>query len=381
MKKIAFLIFFISLNIFGQVTKVITLFDAETNKAIPNARIVCDDRIFYTNDDGNAAIPAEAKNILITAVSYQGFRIEHPEEIMKLIPKYTDIQEVVIKNIDIKNVFKDVLKNYGKNYTTAPITYNIQIKQKAKEDNRLNNLFIADLKLWLLDSEYHYNNKLYSFAQMFLDNVKYYQTRRMEQNYIFDNDINIRPEQFIQKIFLNAELSGILNDSKKYKLSANIVSEDSIIQTIKFKSDKIEDIGIDFSGEVLLNKIDKAITYLKLNVNQSKTFSKKTNKRGEKYTAETTFSSITYEFYKNGEKYIPTRYELTGRGVHIYKSIESPFDFFQEIIYKSSELGNKIGLSNKLDLSKNLTDNIPTNEIKNSKTLLSIEEQKFVDEP
>lgn len=369
-------------NIFSQIQKTITITDQETDKPIPRVRLMWKEHVFYTNDDGKVIMPSNAKDIIITSPLYLELKVVVPLEIIRLVPKYEEIEEVIIKNIDIKkNIFDNVLKNYNKNYSTLPIIYNIQIKQKAKEENKLNNLFIADLKLWLIDSEYHNNLKYDSFAQISLEKVKYYQTRKFDRNYIFDNDINIRPDQFIRKIFLNDVLSGILNDTKRYKISANIISEDSAVQTIKFKSDNIEGIGIDFSGKVLFNKMDNAITYLKLDVNQAKTFSDKTNKNGEKYKSKTTLVSFVYEFYKNGEKYIPTRYELTGRGIHIYKNIESPYDFFQEIIYKSSEPGSKKGLFSKIDLSKNLTENVSLNNIKDTKTLLSTEEQKFVNEP
>lgn len=384
MKKnyIICLLFFYSVAI-AQSLQIVTVLDSETNNVIPQTRLIWNDNVFYTNDDGQVLIPSDAKDIKISAPNYQEIKLNDLHEIIKLEPKYTEIPEVIIKSIDIKNVFENILKNYDKFYgTQQSAIYDISIKQKAKNSDKLNNLFVADMNLWTSDGQYHFGEKnLYNFAQMSIDKIRYYQTRKLGEDDIFNNDINIRPQDFIQKIFLNAELSGILNDTKNYKIGASVVSEDDDTKTIIFKSEKIEETGADFSGELLLNKPDNAIAYLKIDINQSKTVSEKTNKKGEKYTRKTIFASLVYEFYKKDNKYIPTRYEITGKGTDIYKNNESPFEFFQEIIYKSSKKGNKKGLKNKIDLAKGLTENIPANEIKDSKTLLSTEEQQFVDEP
>lgn len=378
--KYAFLFFCVS---FFAQTKVFEIIDAENNQPICSARINIDGIFYYTNDDGKVILPVE-KKVFITAKNFDDINIylsQQNDEFIKLVPKYNEIEEVILRPVDVKFIFENLLKNYDRYYGVMPTMYDLQMKQKAKENNKLNNLFVSDLSLWVYDGEYHFNNKLYNFAQMSINKVKYYQTRKNEIDYRFNNDLNIKPEQFIQKLFLNSQITGIINDFKDVKINANIIFEDKNIKKIKFHTGLNEKYGYGCDGEFIMNSEDNMILYFELNVNQTKTINEKVNRKGEKYLTKTNFVSLIYDFYKKDGKYIPTRYQAEGNGVNIYKGEETPFEFLQEIIYKSQKKADKKGLVNKIDLTKPFTDNIPINEIKDNKTLLSTEEQKFVDEP
>lgn len=378
--KYIFLFFCVS---FFSQTKVFEILDSESNQSLSAARINVDGIFYYANDDGKVILPIE-KKVLITAKNYDDLNIylsEHGNNVIRLTPKYNEIEEVILKPVEIKPIFENMLKNYDRYYGVNPTVYNLQIKQKAKENNQLNNLFISDLSLWVYDGGYHFNSKPSNYVQISIDKVKYYQTKKNDINYRFNNDLNVKPEQFIQKIFLNYEISSIINDLKDIKIKANIIFEDNIERKIKFSSDFSEKIGYTFDGEFVINNEDNMISYFELNINQTQTINEKTNKKGEKYITKTTFANLIYDFYKKDGKFIPTRYQAKGSGVNIYNGEETPFDFLQEIIYTSQKKSDKKGLANKIDLSKPLTDNIPINELKDSKTLLSNEEQKFVDEP
>lgn len=377
-----YLFLFFCVSFFAQ-TKIFEIRDEENNQPIFAARINIDGLIYYTNDDGKVILPVD-KKALITAKNFDDVNIYLSQQnngIIKLVLKYNEIEEIILRPIKVKPIFENLLKYYNKYYGVEPTIYGIQMKQKAKESNNLNNLFVSDLNLWVYDGEYHFNSKLYSFAQMSINKVEYYQTRKNDIDYRFNNDLNIKPEQFIQKLFFNSQIAGIVNDFKDIKINANIVFEDKNKKKIKFHTALNEKYGYDCEGEFILSNEDNMIVYFELYINQAKTISQKVNRKKEKYLTKTNFVSLIYDFYKKDGKYIPTRYEAKGSGVNIYKGEETPFDFSQEIIYKSTTKGDKKGLENKIDLSKPLTDNIPINEIKDTKTLLSTEEQKFVDEP
>ena len=91
--------------------------------------------------------------------------------------------------------------------------------------------------------------------------------------------------------------------------------------------------------------------------------------------------TATYEEYKKNGKYYPARVLLKGNGINIIDNSSHPFSFEQSLIFKEQKSSSKKGLKNKIDLTKYLSESIQTKEIKTGKTLLSAEEQKFVDEP
>ena len=305
-----YLFLFFCVSFFAQ-TKIFEIRDEENNQPIFAARINIDGLIYYTNDDGKVILPVD-KKALITAKNFDDVNIYLSQQnngIIKLAPKYNEIEEIILRPIKVKPIFENLLKYYNKYYGVEPTIYGIQMKQKAKESNNLNNLFVSDLNLWVYDGEYHFNSKLYSFAQMSINKVEYYQTRKNDIDYRFNNDLNIKPEQFIQKLFFNSQIAGIVNDFKDIKINANIVFEDKNKKKIKFHTALNEKYGYDCEGEFILSNEDNMIVYFELYINQAKTISQKVNRKKEKYLTKTNFVSLIYDFYKKDGKYIPTRYE------------------------------------------------------------------------
>lgn len=121
---------------------------------------------------------------------------------------------------------------------------------------------------------------------------------------------------------------------------------------------------------------------LVINANQKNNNSvEKINTQGKKYNTVTNQVTATYEEYKKNGKYYPARVLLKGNGINIIDNSSHPFSFEQSLIFKEQKSSSKKGLKNKIDLTKYLSESIQTKEIKTGKTLLSAEEQKFVDEP
>ena len=169
-----YLFLFFCVSFFAQ-TKIFEIRDEENNQPIFAARINIDGLIYYTNDDGKVILPVD-KKALITAKNFDDVNIYLSQQnngIIKLAPKYNEIEEIILRPIKVKPIFENLLKYYNKYYGVEPTIYGIQMKQKAKESNNLNNLFVSDLNLWVYDGEYHFNSKLYSFAQMSINKVEY----------------------------------------------------------------------------------------------------------------------------------------------------------------------------------------------------------------
>ena len=109
-------------------------------------------------------------------------------------------------------------------------------------------------------------------------------------------------------------------------------------------------------------------------------FQTRKNKLGEEYLVSNDTFKISYDFTKKDYKYTPTNMKITLSGTGIYKGNKIPVNMSQEIIFQKFKPTNDKGLKNKVDLSKMLTENIPTKEQRESKILLTAEEQKFINE-
>lgn len=382
-KRLFFLITLLSIfnNFFAQ--RMIFVEDSLSKERLKDVQIIVDDQVYYTNDDGAALIPKNNSEIQFSSSTYKIKKIKQLTDVVLLQPIYKDIEEVVIgKKVDVIEIINNVLySDYRKNYYLNESTFLINLKQKAYVDNRINNILVSDLNLWTKNTMYNYSlkvNSLNDFINMNVNQTKYQKSNA--KNSLF-NDIQLYPSDFVYNLFMNVKLSNILTDVKDNKatVKSNVTFEDKDYQRVGFSYDT--SVG-SANGFILFNKSDKVITSLELNyIYKNSNVTNKVNGSGKKYQTITEKSTVKFDEYKKDGKYYPARVLIKGIGKNIIDNTDHPFTFEQSIIYKQQKKSNIEGLKNKIDLSKPLIENIPTNEVKSSKTLLSSEEQKFVDEP
>ena len=382
MKSILFLIAYFGLSLqfyFPQNIKV-RIIDSEENKPLQNVRIMSDNVVLHSNDDGEVELKNDKKPLNIFAQGYEELTLESLTPIIKLKPLYKDIEEVKISKIDIRQMFQNALKDYLSIYYSKPSLYQSTIKQKGYIDGKMINLLIANIDIWALANAYNFKaqDNVDSFVQIGFNNIKYFKTKVSSNDYPFNTDIQITPKNFIQKLFFNSEIIGFLNDTKNSVFVSKILSENQNIQIIYFETkDEIN----TYKGKFTYSKTDKVISSFDLYItNMSQSFKNK-NKRGEAYEGVATSNNIKYDFYKKDGKYLPALVYTEIKGYALYKEKKYPVSFIQEINFQKFLESDKKGLKNKIDLNKNLTENIANKEIKENNTLLSKEEQKFIDEP
>ena len=382
MKSMLFLIVYLGLSFqfyFSQNIKV-RIIDSEDSTPIRNARIMSDNMVLYSNDDGDAELKNDKKVLNIFAQGYEELTLESPTPIIKLKPLYQDIEEVKISKIDIRQIFQNTLKDYLSIYYSKPSLYQSTIKQKGYIDGKIINLLIANIDIWALANAYNFKaqDNIDTFLQIGFNNIKYFKTQLSSNDYPFNTDIQITPKSFIQKLFFNSEIVGFLNDTKNSVFASKILSENENIQIIYFETkDEIN----TYKGKFTYSKTDKVISSFDIYItNMSQSFKNK-NKRGEVYEGVATSNNIKYDFYKKDGKYLPALVYTEIKGYALYKEKKYPISFIQEINFQKFSESNNKGLKNKIDLNKNLTENIASKEIKENNTLLSKEEQKFIDEP
>ncbi|MDV3928939.1 hypothetical protein CMT52_16915 [Elizabethkingia anophelis] len=385
MKKITFL-FFLSLVYWVSAQKYIkvNISDKSSNLTIPNARIVYENQVFYSNDDGDVNIPDNIGAFEVSAPSYKTIKLSSLSGSIKLEPQYNEIQEVVLNKLDVKKIFQNTLKNYLALYYTKPSLYDGTIKQKGYIDGKIINLFVADINLWSLYNFFNFKaaNDVDSFVQVQLDAIKYYKTEKNNTNYPFNTDLHIIPKDFVQKLFMNSQLLGVLNDTKNTEIIGRVNDKNADLEYITYESKKNNKDSEKIRGSIAYSVKDSLITNLTVSVDQANNIQIQKNKKGEEYSIKTTEFYIMFDFYKNSGQYIPSQVKTIIKAVVSYKGNSFPASLVQEINFTNFKSANKKGLNNKIDLGKNLTDNVPSKEMnKTNSILLSKEELKFINEP
>ena len=289
----------------------------------------------------------------------------------------------MIRPIDAKKIIASVLREYDKNYETKTSIFNGTLKSKSDVDNELNRILVMDLDLWTLNNKFDYRKDIDEFMQINLRNKKFDKNRKDDKSYIFNvknsTDESKYIKSFLQRFFLYNQLLILDFHTKGFKINGKIIYENNDVLTIDFKSDEIpNDVSI-FEGTMQYNQKENTIIYLKCKQLQKNTLSKYTNYLDQEITTETSTFTVTYDMYKKGKKYIPAKIIMESDANFTIGDKTYAGTNYREFIYRTHNFANKKGLSNKIDLSKSITDAITDNTVKETKTLLSSEEQKFID--
>lgn len=383
MKQLLLFSFFCFSLLSSQTIKKIKIADAETGKAIPNARIILAGQIYYSNDDGYTSLPKDAKQFEVSVSGYETLNTSAISDIVKLKPLYKDIAEIKIVSIDIKKIFKEVYKNYSDKYYDKPATYDITFWQKSFENNQMKLLMVADGQFWTRDGNFNgkeaFHKKFDNFVQMQIDNLRYLKSEKR------DFDIKVKPQkgynEFIGNLFFNYELHRIisLSNQRKAVTSARVLYEDENHQEISFKVKT--DVNLIYTGTVIYNKLDRVITHYQMIFEQKNHEPREyIDETGEIYKFQYPDGIFTFDFYKNGEKYVPSRTSINYEGSK-YMQGDRSFEYqsSREIIYKKFKPSDANGLKNPVEINEPFWTNMKVSDAKGFVDL-SEEEQNFLNE-
>jgi len=381
MKRIFILFSVVSTLLSAQKIQVV---DAENNKPIGNARIILDNRVVYTNDDGFAPVESTEKNLEVSATGFTKQNLNTFTALVKLKPSFKDIEEVKMVNVDIKTIFEDIFKNYYKRYFDDPSLYDITLKQRAFDNDKLHFMVIAEAKLWSKSNTYNFKDgfrKNYDdILQIQLNNVKY--LKNIKSDSIFSQKTDEFSHEIVGNFFFNFEIYRTLLNlrNKTTKFSGNLISDDGEEQIIncKIKSN----YGINISGEIKYNKKDKVITSYEFTYLQGDfPTQKKVTTDGKEFSRKLGNATIKFEFYKKDGVYLPSLNSLnTDNFVIFYEDQVHTKKASREIVYNSFSKSDKKGLESKIDFNKSIWENIPVKENKETTILLSKEEQEFINQ-
>ncbi len=361
----------------------ISIVDSEDKKVISGARIIADNHVYYSNEDGVALLPSSTKLLRVTAFGYENKDHASTQPTIEMKPLYRKIDEVKLVSIDFEKFIQRALKNYDKVYYTKPAIYDISYRQSSSENAHLKSLLIADGKFWSRDGTYNskenFKREENKFVQFQYDYLRY---KIVEPS---TNKIKIKKQDLSQdylgNLFLNYELNRLHRYSKikNAKVSARIVFEDAENQEI-FYSIKMQNNAV-YSGTIVLNKKDQAITYLHLDYIQDKLKPYQLeDENGVKYEHQLGNGQTRYEFYKSGDYYVPSKVAQTNTGSKFsYENQVFEYSILREIVFKNFKEGTLNGLEKPVNLYSPFWDSIPFNE-QNEMVNLSREEQDFINE-
>jgi len=380
MKQILILSLFFSISAYAQKIQIL---DAETHQPISGARIVLADQLVYSNEDGYAPLDKQAKDFVVSAAGYKTLKAGSYQEAISLKPALIDIEEVKIVDVDIRKLFEDIQRNYHKKYYDKPSLYDVTYKTKSFSNGKLYFLVIADAKIWSKSNAYNFREGLRKnyddILQMQLNNVKYLKNNSKT---VFNGKSNEFSHAEMGDYFFSFEVYRLLMtiNTKNTKFSGRLLSDDGEEQliSIRIKTDN----GINIEGEMHYNKADKVITYFEA-LHQQTGYApyKKTNTEGKEYEFQLGDVQLIYDFYKKDGKYLPAlKKTIADKFIIRYDGGEEERKSTTETIYHTFSPSDKKGIEPRIDFTKNIWENIPVKENKESGMLLSREEQAFLNE-
>lgn len=143
--KHSHLLFILFFNFFS--AQKLQVVDSENGKPIPNARIILQNQIVYTNEEGLAPVDQSSINFEVSASGFRKVTIQEFYSPVKLKRGYKKIDEVKLIKVDLKDILEDVAANYKKRYYTEPSLYDVIYKEKRSDNNQIHFLVIAETKL------------------------------------------------------------------------------------------------------------------------------------------------------------------------------------------------------------------------------------------
>lgn len=382
------LIFFISfisyLHLYSQVK--IKILDEESKQPITNIKILNSNSMLYSNEDGIIILPADNSLSTLTIESpfYEKKVIDNIniDTTVLLKPIYKQIEEVTIEKLDFNKFVKKLYENYNQYYDTYPYLYDAKYKDKLLINNKVNSLLIADINLYSVMNAVGMTltGNVDKSNQISLNKVNYYKVSNSDINFKeFTNKRAI--SWFNVRMFLNGEFAILQFGLKDFPVKTQTIYQDEHYKKVSFITETTARRGATFNGNFIVDKENGAITYME--VEQTYDKSERTYKSDNgKMMIDTKSVIAVYDLYKKDNKYLPAKFTLIQKGVITNKEKEENFSRTREIIFTNGKkTSNNITLQNKMDISnKDILFYIPDDIKKDAKTLLSAEEQKFVDE-
>jgi hypothetical protein len=371
--------------------KEILIVDGTTNFPIENVNIYYPENreATFTNLEGRASLNIKKMILKIAHVQYEELSINGEDLIniqkITLNPKSIQLDEVVVSSFNLKKAINYVLDNYKDLYVSKPFEKECNFKETLTIDNQLKRLILTKVNWWGKSYEVKYSSDL----KLRLGSIVFNKNESMgifndspEDNLPSKSGF-IETRNLIAVIYLNTLLKSFLSSSENLTHVIEKSPSNQII--VSFESDwKIfEDFQIRSKGRIVFDKKSKAIIAF-INETENKNYiTRKSSKTTKKeYSYENTNSEIQLDFYKSIENKWTLNSFQTNADFSVTYNDKTHFGNIKNNIYVLKETAvKKVTNEGLMDLTKPIYQNLPTNSITSSNSiLLTEEEKKFIGE-
>ena len=384
MKTLFLILLFTTTTLHAQVAEL-TLFDATTHKAIPNAEVYYTNTLngTITNEEGKAKITVENDTLTISHIGYATKKIFTDNSFSKatvyLKPQEIQLDEVVLYNFDLKKKVKYVLDNYFKLYDTKAKILECTYREKMIRNDTLTRLYQVQLDWWSKTYRYaSFNQPLEKLLQIRLKNVDY--SKMLSEEEIATRSAHLERTPMFMYLFVNTYLSFINQfgeniDIKKVEKSKNvtlvtfnadIVINKKLILKLE-KSVLVFDNTTNAVRKVIFNDIHQGI---------KDKVSEKTNKPYKSITDNYRLE-LTLTDYKG--KLLFSSYYVRLIGAIEYKGKRDKL-FLEHSFLRTGVQNKHIKKEDRIDIQKSFHEYVTPHKQGEAKFLLTKEEQDFINQ-
>jgi hypothetical protein len=385
---IQFCLSILTISGFSQ-SKEFFVVDAETKQPIDLAQAYYPDLEIgsVSNADGKIKIPLHQNALVVTHINYKDATFDYEfltsNDTLSLKLQTNELQEVLIFNVDLKQKFKDVLKNYLDNYSSRKITHHATFKEQFKVNDTLARLFQVQLNLFSKYDLFNFNADIDKQFAINLVSVDYSKKKDIDKNLTNANAAHIEIEDLLMFSQLNFNLSQLINLTQDYEiLSIEKIENDYYVY---FNATTLQDGEILYKHKNSLVVFDEdysAIKYCKFNTIYETDFEVDISKKSKKsYKRKTTRAISEHAFNKlKNNKYSIAYFNLEIDAIIKTELFEDNVSSVISLFVNQSEFGKKLK-DKPIDLSKPFYDNVPEqSDLKDVKILLTKAEQDFLND-
>ena len=383
MKTLFLILLFTATALPAQVAEL-TLFDATTHKAIPNAEVYYTNTLngTITNEEGKAKITVENDTLTLSHIGYATKKIFTDKTFVKatiyLNPQEIQLEEVVLYNFDLKKKVKYVLDNYKKLYETNAKTLECTYREKFIRNDTLTRLYQVQLDWWFKQYLYIPQETLDKQLAVALKNTDYSHIKN-DKNKTTQGAF-LDPKNLFQFLYPNSYLSFI-----KY------YGENIGIKKVEKNADHTK---VTFNADIVIKKelsfkLTNSVIYFDNHTNAVKRIIFNDTKRSvsENVSKESkipfksisdNFSlDITFSNYKN--KLLFSSLYVKAKGGIEYNNKRDNLQTEQSFLRTSITKG-QIKKNDRIEVEKPFFEYVTPHKQGEAKFLLTKEEQDFINQ-
>ena len=384
MKTLFLILLFTATALPAQVAEL-TLLDATTKQAIPNAEVYYTNTLngTITNEEGKAKITVENDTLTLSHIGYATKKIFTDKTFTKatvyLNPQEIQLDEVVLYNFDLKKKVKYVLDNYFKLYDTKAKILECTYREKFIRNDTLTRLYQVQLDWWSKSYRYtSFKQPLEKLLQIQLKNIDY--SKMLSQEEVAARSAYVERTPMFMYLFVNTYLSFI--DQFGENIDIKKVEKNKEVTKVTFNADIVinKKLNLKLENSVLVfdnttNAVRKVI-FNDIHQGIKDKVSEKTNKPYKSITDNYRLE-LTLTDYKG--KLLFSSYYVRLIGAIEYKGKRDKL-FLEHSFLRTGVENKHIKKEDRIDIQKSFHEYITPHKQGEAKFLLTKEEQDFINQ-